>query len=582
MKQNTLLGYALALVTLSSPSHAHFLNGVASGDISQTTAVIWAHNTQKIPDGSIPVTFKYGTDPSFANVTGIQTIEQPSYLEPAKLKLTGLQSNTTYYYRAEDAKGRFLDGQFKTLPDGAAQPGLRFGVLDDVRQGYSVFPTNLRSPAKDFILSSGSFSATGSFNEQAYATTVNLPGLQTDLHNALKNTDGVRNTLVGLRRSTALYNNFSALDMAVRPATTAGGAAPSDDPDNFDQTGNYINETKRYTEGVLAFQQYTPMESLSYGATGDPRTANKTKLYRRINYGKTATVIMVDSLSFRDKAVAAPTNPTDPAQVQQFLIDAYASGRTLLGAQQLADLKADLLAAQQNGIKWKFVQGTPMLQNVGPLGDGQTRYEGYAAERNDLLAFIDSHAIKNVVFISNGYKGLWVNDLNYQDTLGGPQKPLASFDINVGPVTTYRQFTDSLQRPYTDGNFYLELGIAAGLVSAPQAAFYDSLPTAPDTDSNLNDKDDFIKFALNNSVLAPLGYNPLGLQGSTLNATLLKGDYAQYQKNTWAVFDINPTNLALTVTVYGADSIATLALTDPQAAKQLPISIVSQFRVVPK
>jgi len=152
----------------------------------------------------------------------------------------------------------------------------------------------------------------------------------------------------------------------------------------------------------------------------------------------------------------------------------------------------------------------------------------------------------------------------------------------VGSVTTFRQFTDSLQRPYTDGNFYLELGIAAGLVSAPQAAFYDSLPVAPDTDSDLNDKDDFIKFALNNSVLAPLGYNPLGLQGSTLNATLLKGDYAQYQKNTWAVFDINPTSLALTVTVYGADSIATLALTDPQAAKQMPISIVSQFRVMPK
>jgi hypothetical protein len=291
---------------------------------------------------------------------------------------------------------------------------------------------------------------------------------------------------------------------------------------------------------------------------------------------------MIDSYAFRDKAIAGAANPTDPAQVQQFLINAYAPGRTLLGAQQLADLKADLLAAQQNGIKWKFVQGTPMMQNLGSLSSGETRYEGYAAERNELLAFIEANAIKNVVFISTSREGMWINDLSYQDALGGSQKSTNSFDINVGTVSTDKQFTSSLLRSYTVGNTIVELGIAAGLINAQQAAFYDALPVAPDTDSALNDKDDFIKTAINGSVLAPLGYNALGLQDSTINATLLEGDYVHFQKNTWAAFDINPSNLALTVTVFGADSVATTALVDPQAAKRTPISVVSKFKVLPK
>jgi alkaline phosphatase D len=253
MKNQHIIGYALALASLSNPSHANFFNGVAAGDVTQDSAVVWAHNNKKATDGSISVLFKYSTDPSFGTLAGSQTVVQNSYIEPAKLKLTGLQPGTTYYYRAEDSLGKFLDGRFKTLPASDSQPRLKFGVLDEVRRATTVFPNNLAGLNNDFNIANGSFLPSGRYSLLAYVSSFNLPGIQVSLHEALKNTDGVGNKLTGLRRSAAIFQTLNPLDIGL-PPYTAGGAAPNTYPTDFDQTGNYINETRRFKEGVLAFQ----------------------------------------------------------------------------------------------------------------------------------------------------------------------------------------------------------------------------------------------------------------------------------------------------------------------------------------
>jgi hypothetical protein len=52
----------------------------------------------------------------------------------------------------------------------------------------------------------------------------------------------------------------------------------------------------------------------------------------------------------------------------------------MLGNPQLERLEADLLAAQDDGIVWKFVMVPEPIQNLGPVGAAD-RFEGYAAER---------------------------------------------------------------------------------------------------------------------------------------------------------------------------------------------------------
>jgi 3-phytase/alkaline phosphatase D len=113
------------------------------------------------------------------------------------------------------------------------------------------------------------------------------------------------------------------------------------------------------------------------------------------------------------------------------------------------------------------------------------------------------------------------------------------------------------------------------------------LPNAPDTDSILNDKDDFAKFILN-QVLAGLGYDPIGLDNNlpiaagTINATLLQGDYFVSHDYGWTDFNIDATTGELLVTTYGIPGYTDADLSgNPAAVLALNPAIVSQFEVTP-
>ena len=88
---------------------------------------------------------------------------------------------------------------------------------------------------------------------------------------------------------------------------------------------------------------------------------------------------------------------------------------------------------RRSGITWKFVMVPEPIQNL-TVGDAQDRYEGYAAERTELLSFINQNSIDNVVFVSADVHGTFVNNLTYQETPFGPQIPTAAFEVTTGPV----------------------------------------------------------------------------------------------------------------------------------------------------
>ena len=94
----------------------------------------------------------------------------------------------------------------------------------------------------------------------------------------------------------------------------------------------------------------------------------------------------------------------------------------MLGKVQLEDLKNDLLQAKNDGITWKFVMVPEPIQNLGTVG-GSDRFEGYAAERTEILQFIDDNNIDNVVFVAANIDGTIVNNLTYQKGLDGEQIP---------------------------------------------------------------------------------------------------------------------------------------------------------------
>ncbi len=540
------------LASFAGLAQAQPFRGVASGDTSQNATTLLANT-----DVAGNVFFEVSTDSGFSNIVSTANAAAGA-LVPAKTGIGGLNAGTRYYYRATDAAGNSRVGQFKTAKPTGAFGGFRMGVSGDWRGELAPYPAARNAAGRDL-------DTWVSLGDTIYADVaspaVPVPQATTMDEFRLKHREVYSNrfglnTLGDIRESTSL---ILAIDDHEVTNDFQGGAHPSSDPRFAGQSGNFINETQLYRNGLQAVHEYNPIESRVYTGTGDARLENKPKLYRENQYGKNAVVLTTDARSFRDQGLP-PANLADPASVGNFLATSLLADRTMLGRQQTADLKADLLEAQNNGTVWKFVNIPEPIQNLGPLG-ASDRFEGYARERNDILRFIDQNNIQNVVFIAADIHGTLVNNLNYQNVLGGPQISSGAFEITTGSVAYDAPF----------GPTVVDIAASQGLLSQADRDLYFSLP--------LPQREGFIQNLIN-ATIQPFGYDSLGLQGSDIPATLLQGQYTATSTFGWTEFDVDPTTLALTVTTWGILPYTEAELlANPSLITGREPFIVSQFRV---
>ncbi|BAZ07476.1 esterase-like activity of phytase family protein [Calothrix sp. NIES-3974] len=564
-------------VTKSTPP---FPNAIASGDTTQTSTVLWTRTSNL---GN--VTFEYATDPNFSTIVGRVTANATNPLQPVKVNVTGLTPNTQYYYRAIDPMGNTATGQFKTSAPLGTKAGFRFGVSGDWRGELGPYPAIANADERSlelFVLhgdtiysdypSPGLRNLDGS--EKAQATTLDDFRLK---HAEVYGLRFAQNTWGDLRSKTSI---LATIDDHEVVNDFQGGEdltnAPAAKQNLFGATSGFVNDSPLYENGLQAFQEYNPLQDRFYGQTGDPRTDGERQLYRYNTFGSDAATFILDARSFRDPGLKDVANPTDPREVANFLAASFNPNRTMLGRPQLEDLKRDLLQAEKNGITWKFIMVPEPIQNLGVVA-ASDRFEGYAAERTEILKFINDNKIKNVVFVAADIHGTVVNNLTYQTAPGQTQIATNAFEITTGAV--------AFDAPF--GPTVAQLALAAGLLTPQQKAFYDTLPVANDADDDINDKDDFIKNLVNQQ-LAALGYDPIGLNrnlepaNGLIKARLLEGDYIATHTYGWTEFDIDPVTQKLTVTTYGIDPYTRQQLqTNPSSVINRQPQIVSKFEVDP-
>jgi 3-phytase/alkaline phosphatase D len=213
----------------------------------------------------------------------------------------------------------------------------------------------------------------------------------------------------------------------------------------------------------------------------------------------------------------------------------------------MAQLKADLLDAQADGVTWKVIAIPQPIQNLGPV-NAYDRFEGYAAERNELLKFIDQNNIKNVMFVAADIHGTVMNNLTYQELVVGsngklqlgPRMPVRSFEVTVGPGAYNAPF----------GPTVIQLARSLGRLSDQEVAFYDNLEIRPDEDALPNDKDDFVRSVLN-SLFDEFGYSAFGLEDSEVSYELLSGDWVMAHLFGWTEFEIDAVTQNMLVTTWG-------------------------------
>lgn len=423
----TGLALALLLATGVGPAGAMgpvtFTHGVASGEVSHGSAVLWTR-----VDQAALLTAEVSDDLSFAGHLVLQTAFASADNDfTARVTVHGLKPGRQYFYRWQHGGAVSDVGTFRTAPLPSAHADVRFtwtGDSDSSRIGGVPAFNNwetldaARLEDGDFFVYLGDtiysdFRAAGALPE---VTT--LPEYR-DLYKAGRDFAALRT----LARTTSIYAMWD--DHEVRN----------------DWDGETVDPT--FVEiGRKAFLEYMPLTERH--RVHDPDCA-ADPFFRVVRWGKAAELIFLDTRACRSASVElvclgdlAPTMPQFlRAQFPAFfptppppgcLEAIHDPSRTMLGKVQKEGLKAALLASRSH---FKFViTPVPIQQLYVGVYDA---WEGYGAERDEILNLIRDHGVRHVVFLTtDGHQNLMKPV--YVDRFLDPE-PIA-YEAMTGPIAT--------------------------------------------------------------------------------------------------------------------------------------------------
>jgi alkaline phosphatase D len=407
-----------------------FTHGVASGDVTSTSAVLWTR-----ADREAALRVEVALDPEFRS----RTLSVPAAAATAadftvKLLAEPLEPGRSYYYRFTDGESYSETGTFRTAPSRAVAAPVRFvfsgdsdGTRVDGRPAYNEFEVldAARRENPDFFVYLGDTVYADSGRRRASAST--------------------------LEEYRALYQENREYPALRRLLAAASTYAIWDDHEVRNDYEGQTVDPALYANGRRAFLEYMPVRELPFpdraSCAGDP-------LFRLFRWGSEVDLIILDERSCRstdaEHACASDWAPAlapllrlalrlPPSPPEGCLAALGDPGRTFLGGFQKLVFKAALLYSRA---RFKFVINELPIQQL--LALPYDRWEGYAAERDEILRFIRDNHIRNVVFLTADTHASLVGKV-VLDRFTDPA-PVAD-EFVVGPIAT-TTFGRELQRTF--------------------------------------------------------------------------------------------------------------------------------------
>ena len=396
-----------------------FIHGVASGDVTSESAVLWSQTDK---DSSLNV--QVSKHPNFKKLDFEDSVHATVDSDfTAKSLAEGLKPNTLYYYRFTAGSTTSEIGTFKTSPleDKKADAHFTWSGDTDVSKingnryfGDWLSLNAIRSENPDFFIYLGD-----TIYSDRRATGL-VPDAQTlgDFRQIYKESRDVP-ALHDLLKSTSVYPAWD--DHEVRN----------------DWAGQTV-DSSFFQIGKRSFNEYMPIGQLH--STSDQDCAGPTQ-FRVKHWGKDVDLIILDTRTCRSANVEtqcqADQVPTLPAQIRTSLglpaqppVGCLAAindpDRTMLGTEQKGLFEDALLNSKA---KFKFVVTSVSIQQTFVLPyDG---WEGYGAERSEILNFIRDNEIKNVIFLTTD---LHLNLMNKVYTNLFTDTTPVSYEVVTGPI----------------------------------------------------------------------------------------------------------------------------------------------------
>ena len=350
----------------------------------------------------------------------------------AKVKATGLAPDTAYYFQWRRGATTSDIGAFRTAPAPDAAASARFafsGDSDGTLLGgvpffndFEVFDA-MRAEDPDFVIYLG---------DQIYSDSFvrTLAGM------------GPAVTLDEYRDTWKVNRGYAALTDLLKATSTF---SIWDDHEVVNDYDGQTVDPARYANGRQAYFEYLP--TLDSGLPVDPTCAGDP-LFKVFHWGSLIDIIIPDERSCRSADVEAAClgdlAPTlapplrvlaglPPAPPPGCLAAIFDPARTFLGPVQKQLFKD---ALKDSTAKFKFVVNELPIQQFFALP--YDRWEGYGAERAEILNFIRDEGIDHVIFLSTDIHANLANDV-FIDAFTDPA-PIAN-EFVTGPVarTTFAQ-----------------------------------------------------------------------------------------------------------------------------------------------
>ncbi len=366
----------------------HFSYGVASGDPTRTAVIIWTQFTP-LTGSSVPVAWEVATDQQMLNpvVSGV-FVTTAARNFTVKVDVTGLQPGQTYYYRFA-AMGQVSPlGRTRTAPEGSTDSA-RFAVVScsSYPHGYfNVYRALAQRDDLDAILHLGDYIY--EYEQDVYSE----PSLSSERAVAPA-TELI--TLDDYRRRHALYKLDSDLQ-AVHQAHPFISVWDDHEFTNNAWTGGAENHNEGegdwYERMAVARQAYFEWMPVREQAGG--------RIYRQFVWGDLIDLLLLDTrVEGRDEQPSGADS----------LREAQDENRTLLGFEQEDWLYNKL---QASSAQWKILGQQVMvaqrylididryLQDDVAASFWLDSWDGYAANRERLLAVLRENDLKNTVILT--------------------------------------------------------------------------------------------------------------------------------------------------------------------------------------
>ncbi len=369
--------YVLAQEESGGLSISH---GPISGEVSDTSVVLWARGGQ-----AGKIRFELADNDSFDEAVEAEILVDENTDFTGESRFTDLSPDTDYFYRVTlEADGKTSEprqGTFTTAPAADSAAGFRFlfgaclggqGYCREPETGWRIFETMLNQDP-DFFLFTGDtvYSDSACPSEEGK----NVPGAEE-----------VANDLTSYRGRYRYHLEDAAYSQFLSQVPVYVTWDDHEILDNFGGQELLKFNPEMFNEGRQAFFEYWPIT----GTEADPY-----QLYRQVSYGANADFFILDTRSYRDPLVNWDPSPRNLQH------------KTMLGETQMTWLKDSLSSSKST---WKFiVSSVPLAYPTGfpqPEVDGRDSWangadrSGYENELMQLLFFIETHDIENVVFLT--------------------------------------------------------------------------------------------------------------------------------------------------------------------------------------